>query len=396
MAFSVLAFGMFLARTNRATPAQPAAGQPGTDGTTDDPNARAAWQWQRLHNPATGTLPPDIRRRELAFAQSLPTIEQLRARGKRAGESPASVMPTATWQAIGPDNVGGRTRALAVDAANDNNILAGGASGGMWRSTDAGATWTKTTAPNELHAVSCIAQDRRAGKRHIWYYAAGGELEGASPQGGGGAYYHGDGIYRSTDSGAHWVLLPATRSGTPQQWDGPFDYVWNIATDPATTGESRVYAATHGAIFRSGNGGDTWSKVLGNGDARFTDVIVAPNGVAYATLSSEGGTNGIWRSADGITWARITPAGWPTTFGRIVAAAAPSNPNVVYFYGITPGGGTNGQSIWKYRYLSGDGSGAGGAWENRSGAIPTAAQPTVSPRRRMWHGLAATRRTCGR
>lgn len=323
----------------------------------------------RLRNPASGTVPADIARRELAFAHTLPRREDVDAEAKGSGRAPMS----AAWKAIGPDNVGGRTRALAVDAADERNLLAGGVSGGMWRSTDGGATWHRTTPPDALHAVSCIAQDRRAGKRNVWYYAAGGELEGASPQGGGGAYFHGDGIYRSVDSGETWTILPATRTGTPQAWDGPFDYVWNIATDPSNQSESRVYASTQGAVQRSTDGGGTWTRTLGNGDARFTDVAVAPNGAAYATLSSDGQVKGIWRSADGVAWVQITPSGWPASFGRIVIGIAPSNPSVVYFYGITPGAGTNGQSLWKYRYQSGDGTGAGGAWENRSGSLPTAA-----------------------
>src|SRR5205085_2277462 len=104
-----------------------------------------------------------------------------------------------SWQWRGPYNIGGRTLALAADIAGEDTLLAGGVSGGLWRSTNGGTSWTRTTTLSQLPSVSSIVQDVRPGKTNNWYYGTG-ELVGASPSA-GGAYYDGDGIFKSTDNG---------------------------------------------------------------------------------------------------------------------------------------------------------------------------------------------------
>ena len=55
-----------------------------------------------------------------------------------------------TWQQVGPDTLGGRTRALAVDVTDVNTLIAGAVSGGIWKSTDGGANWTQTLIPRSF------------------------------------------------------------------------------------------------------------------------------------------------------------------------------------------------------------------------------------------------------
>jgi hypothetical protein len=336
-------------------------------GTEDNPHARWEYEFMMLRDPKTGTIPEGIRAKELAFARALPSREAMLAKGQAAA--------ALTWTRRGPYNVGGRTRALAIDVSNENIILAGGVSGGMWRSTDGGASWTRTTdLSNTVQSVTCIAQDTRQGKQSIWYYGTG-EFKGNSANG-VGARYLGDGIYKSTDGGRTWFVLTSTTSGTPHLWDGDFDYVWNIAIDASSTSpDGEVYAAIYGGIKRSTDGGLNWANTL-VADAvlqtgSYTDVAVTATGVVYATISSDGSTTrGIFRSTDGINWTDITPAGWPTTYRRIVIGIAPSNENIVYFLAETPGSGKKDHSLWKYTYLSGTGAGSGGNWENRSANLP--------------------------
>ena len=138
----------------------------------------------------------------------MPTTEQLRL-DRRIGVSKTD------WKKRGPYNVGGRTRALAVDISDENVLLAGGVSGGMWRSTDGGQNWSKTTKPEQLHSVTTIAQDLRTGKNSIWYYGTG-EYTGNSAIGGGNnAYFSGDGIFKSTDGGENWKEISGGSSGFP-------------------------------------------------------------------------------------------------------------------------------------------------------------------------------------
>ena len=352
---------------------------PTVDEQKDDPGAAARFEWLRLRDPATGEIPRDIRRKELEFASRLPSREQLAKGGHASGSLAIS------WSARGPFNVGGRTRALAVDVANESIILAGGVSGGMWRSTNAGTSWTKTSAYSALHSVTALAQDTRVGKRNIWYYGTG-EYRGNSARG-GGAYYYGDGIFKSTDNGVSWAQLPSTTLGTLNAFDEAFDFTWNLATDPSSI-QDEVYAATVGGIMRSTNGGTLWTYSLGsltNNHSAYADVAVTPGGVVYAALSEmtiTGGTgsqvHGIYRSADGVLWTEITPATFPSSYDRIVLAIAPSDPDIAYFL-VANANGTdgvdqvNGVQFWKYDYVSGDGSGAGGTWENRGMNLPNEA-----------------------
>lgn len=340
----------------------------------ENPEARHRWELMRLRDPATGQLPPTIAEREHQFARTLPTREGAVA----AGLARAQVM--FNWVPRGPYNLGGRTRAFAIDRTNENYLLAGGVSGGMWRSTDGGVSWRRRTTSAQHPSVSCIAQSRAAGRENVWYYGTG-EFTGNSASNDGDGIYKGTGIYRSTDGGIAWEQLPATATTRPHQLGETFETVLNIATAPTTQGEDVIYAAVRGGIMRSSDGGASWARVLGSeGSSQLTDVLVTPSGVCYATITGGGGNmRGVWRSVDGIDWNQISPADWPSLTIRAVIAVAPSSQNILYLLAETPGKGfattdsdgeTEYHSFWKYTYVSGDGSGSGGTWENRSTSLP--------------------------
>ena len=363
--------------------------EPGEDG--DDPAARTAYERARLRDPSTGRIPRSMRIRELDFARTIPTASSLR--DLKGGADRTRAVAELAWSARGPANVGGRTRALAIDVTDANTILAGGVSGGMWRSVDGGATWTKVTEVSDLYSVTCIAQDRRPGHTDVWYYGTG-ETWGNSASQDFASLYAGDGIFKSTDNGATWAQLPSSVSGTPQTLDN-FDFVYSIVTDPSELADDVVYAATYGAIKRSTDGGATWSTVLGDSafaqtSSFFSDLAITSAGDLYATMSGATGftylgidsvsaSKGLYRSTDGTTWTEITPAGWPADFNRVVLDVAPSDQSVVYFLAETPESGLhvvyagvhNWTSFWRYEYLSGDGSGAGGDWLDRTANLPS-------------------------
>lgn len=325
-------------------------------GSREDPHARLRYEWMMLRDPATNEIPRGIRQRELEFARRLPSKESQSALNK--GQA-------ATWVSRGPWNVGGRTRALGIDVSNPNVIIAGGVSGGMWRSADGGATWSKQTAPGSLHSVTCLAQDRRTGQTATWYYGTGEFLGNSATGGTAAASYRGDGMFKSVDNGLTWTVLSATANGNPQAFTSHWDFVWNVVVHPTT---GHVYAATYNAIMRSQDGGTTWTRVLGGGNtgpySAMTDIQISPTGILYATGSFTTGSamNGVWRSADGATWTNINPSFLPATYNRIVIGIAPSSPTNVYFVAETPGTGTNNHSFWKFT--------DGGSWENRSANIP--------------------------
>jgi hypothetical protein len=329
----------------------------------------------RLRNPLTNKIPKNIRLKELQFARFLPRKNEFL-------KSEQSL----DWKQRGPFNVGGRTRALAIDITNENIILAGGATGGMWRSTDGGQSFYKTTSPKQLHSVTCIAQDKRKGKQNIWYYGTGEYFANVNASGFVGQL-SGDGIFKSTNGGKSWEQLPATISSSPTNLYNNFDCVWKIVVDSHDTINDVVYAAVFNGIYRSSNGGLSWTPVLGfdsTNYAEYTDIDISSKGVLYATLSSPSKYKGIWRSEDGIHWTNISPpfknvadsSGWPENFRRTCIGIAPSNENKVFFItqAITniyanPKEDENCR-LWSYNYISGDGSGNNGIWENKSMNIP--------------------------
>ena len=363
LAFVVAAL-VFLPARRSDRPASVLDRVPAENGLQDDPDAQAEMEFLMLRDPRTDEIPRGIRRREQVFARGLPRRDS-RSPRLAAGRT----MSPLVWTERGPNNVGGRTRAFAIDVTNASTLIAGSVAGGMWKSTDDGASWSPRTAPGQLHGMTCVTQDRRSGKTAIWY-AGTGEIRGSTTNDTRwGSLYRGDGIFKSTDDGDSWTLLPSTSSGTPQVSDA-FDFVTSVATNPANLGQDEVLAATHLGIYRSTDGGGAWTRVLAS-DSGYTDVAITPQGVMYAAIRN-GSALRVMRSTNGTTWALISPGSFPTAAGRIVFGLAPSNPQVVYVFvqGVNTAPQANGHQLWKYVYVSGDGSGAGGTWANRGGSLP--------------------------
>ena len=331
---------------------------------SDNPSDRLVYENRRFMDPVTGRIPNDMRRKEMMFAKTIPVYNSYNK---------------STWIHRGPYNVGGRTRAMVLDVQDENIILAGGTSGGMFRSTDAGQTWDMTTDPGQLHNVTCVAQDTRFGHEDTWYFGSGENRGGWL----GDVSFLGNGIYKSIDGGLSWDSLSITTSNTPQSWDNDFDFVWNIVTDPSNDSMDIVYAAVHGDIYKSSNGGASWDKKLGGINSsyyQYTSVEITSSGVVYAAISSDCINKGIWRSPNGEDWTKIIDANFPLVYDRIELAINPSNEDEVYCIAAnTTGsgqftdvffGGTTWTSLWKYNYLSGDGSGIGALWTDLSSNIP--------------------------
>lgn len=333
------------------------------------------WLLDRYKDPVTGKIPDNIRHLELQFAQEMKKNDP---RFKKYG----SVQSLNEWTSRGPYFIGGRTRALAFDINDENRILAGGVDAGVILSTDGGKTWSKKTKNNQLPSITTIDQDKRPGKQHIWYHGTGERL---------GSRSLGNGVYKSTDNGESWFQLPSTTERSSGTWDNAFDFVYRIRTNPnAPENRDEVYAALAlGGIYRSIDGGTTWSPVIGNGISNnssfYSDIEVTSTGIFYAALSSNGGNNfpstvkGIYRSIDGRTWTNITPDNFPERYNRIAIGIDPQNENKVYFVGETPGYGTmttNSQqdsmwhSLYRYEYKAGNGKAENGVWTDLSHNIP--------------------------
>ena len=349
-------------------------------GTQKDKFARFTHEYDQLKDPATGQIPPYAREMDLMFAKTLRT----NSKAKSAAEE--------DWKLRGPHNIGGRTRALAIDVADENVLLAGSVSGGLWKSIDGGANWTKVSNGEQNLSVTTITQDPRPGHTNEWYYGTG-ELFGAS-QSGAGAFYVGNGVYKSIDNGDTWEPLLETSTPNYTQFSSTWQGVWRIAIDPSNQDETEVYVATISAIYKSVDGGTSFDKVLSSplsGQiSYFTDVEIDANGVVYAGLSRENEivsfglspVGGIWRSEDGDDWVNILPEDFSPSYNRIVMDVNPMDNNEVYFLisDVEEGFGEVGSTtisdpqynaLWRYNYLNGDGSEDGGEWTDLSDNIFT-------------------------
>ena len=306
-------------------------------GPKDDPFARIEFERRMLVDPVTGEIPENIRSKELQFASNLPTVESVSLNKGNL----------ATWSMRGPINRGGRTRALGIDLRTQTppniTIIAGGVSGGIYKSIDNGTTWVNKLPANVIHSVTCLVQDTRPGQENTWYAGTGEALGSAG--GGGGASFRGDGVFKSIDNGETWTLLPSTTDGNVQSFNSVWRYVNNISVNQST---GSVFAAATNAIMRSQDGGVSWNPVRSTAaNTTMSDVQITSTGIIYAGIPDGFQDAGIsWSADDGATWTNITPGGL-TNYQRIVMAIAPSNENILYVWTFTGAGATQ-TELWKY------------------------------------------------
>ncbi len=290
---------------------------------------RELFEFNMLKDPATGKIPRMAWKKAYDAASLAPKYEIV--------SSTNSPLGTITVTPKGPTNLGGRTRAIGIDTRNNLIMLAGSVSSGVFRSTDGGSSWTRVVPVGQVHNITAIAQDTRAGFEDTWYFG-GGESSGNSTSLSSGSLYKGYGIWKSTDNGITWAQLSSTVTATAlESFDSPFDFVNRIAVDPTN---GNVYAAASNTIQRSTNGGTSWTTVLGTfSNNGFTDVIVTPAGRLYAAFAGTDANNGVWTSPDGTTWTHIAGTGavpnhanWNAqgAYGRVVLAYAPSSTNIVF------------------------------------------------------------------
>ncbi len=322
---------------------------------------RAEYFFKMLRDPKTNQIPIGIRSKELAFAEELKKISKSSVKQKTA--------INLQWKEAGPYDVGGRTRALAIDIKNHYTVIAGGASGGIWKSTDNGESWQLKSTPSQIFGITSIAQDVRKGNTNTWY-ATTGEWMGSSNDMGHTAYQYGNGVYKSTDNGETWFVLPNTVEGISTRWDSPFDRTSRIAVNPVTG--SVFIASDNFGIFRSKDGGNSFQFILGGVNQHaWNDLVISPNGKIAAALSAGSQQAqtppGIYISTnDGEQWKGYKPDSYPSTPYRGVLAFPPSNDNILYGLIYTGQQNSKNQDIVKFYKFNL----ANNSFEDRSGNLP--------------------------
>lgn len=234
----------------------------------------------------------------------------------------AGTSASGVWSLIGPqpqDTLGitsGRVTALAVDPRDRNVVYAGGAEGGIWKSIDGGSTWIPLTDSQASLSTGTIALD--PSHPDVIYVGTGEANDN-------GDSYGGAGILKSSNGGASWTSYP-----------GPFvgQSIAQIAVSP--TNSNVVLAGGSTRLYRSADGGATWTAVLAG--SQVSAVLFATEGkTALAAVGNVygGAGSGIYKSTDaGVTWTKLTGAasnGLPVTdLGRTILAADPSSPSTFY------------------------------------------------------------------
>ncbi|MGD0711757.1 MAG: T9SS type A sorting domain-containing protein [Bacteroidales bacterium] len=288
----------------------------------DQPMEAAAFEFERTKDPALGYVP---RERLYKASEYTKTLKSSHTAIQLLGAT-----YNMTWTERGPNNWGGRTRAIMVDPndATKKTIWAGGVDGGLWKTTDitvANPVWTQVNDFFSNLAVTAIAFN--PANMQVMYFGTGEGWYNADA-------VQGDGIWKSTDGGNSWSQLPSTTGNT-------FWFVNKIAVDAS----GNVYAATRGqycntcGIFKSTDGGTSWTLVLYDATCTTSyygaDIEIAADGTLYASLGifNQGS---VYKSATGNsgTWTKLNTggaSGFPTTgFYRVELACAPSNANTVY------------------------------------------------------------------
>ncbi len=262
------------------------------------------------------TIDPSFYPNALAQAAKMPVLSQ------HVGKD--GTLSEMQWQSIGPNSIDGRVTCVATHPTDSNTFYIGAAAGGLWKTTDHGGSWTCVTDTFGSLPVGCVTIDPTQPQT---IYLGLGECNES------GDSYPGDGLWKSTDGGNSWSYLGFAAA----------QYIAKVLIDPRN--HEQLFVASPGpnsssdtnrGIFRSTDGGATWTRSLSGGfsapavngcsvdtiRAGFIDVAMNPNnsgelvaaawdhsltiGAGFCPGGSGGPNTGIYRSTDtGKTWARI-------------------------------------------------------------------------------------------
>lgn len=267
---------------------------------------------------------------------------------------------------LGPGTMSGRITSIeGVNNDNGKTIFVGTAGGGIWKSTNAGASF-KPIFDKYCQSIGALAIDQKNPKL---IYAGTGESNMRN------SVSIGDGFYRSTDGGENW-----TRTGGLDSTE----HISKVVLDPANPGVIYVAApgalwgnSKHRGLYKSTDGGKTFEKILFISDkAGCADVVLDPKdpNIVYATtwefrrqpysFNSGGEGSAMWKSNDGgKTWKELKSGLPAKPFGRIALALSPSEPNKLL--AIVESSNTG-------LYISSDG---GENWKQQSSPLNVVARP---------------------
>ena len=254
-----------------------------------------------------------------------------------------------SFRNVGPAFLSGRIADIAIHPKNESVWYVAVGSGGVWKTENAGTTWTPLFDDQSTYTTGCVTLDP-SNPNIVWV--------GSGENVGGRHVAYGDGVYRSLDGGENWKNMGLTKS----------EHISEIIVHPHNS--DIVWVASQGplwskggerGLYKTSNGGKSWKRVLGNNEwTGVTDIMIDPrdSNILYAAtwdrhrtvaaLMGGGPGTAIYRSDDGgDTW-KILKNGLPnnpdsnedgvidkddlpsSNMGKIGLAISPQNPDVVY------------------------------------------------------------------
>ncbi len=268
---------------------------------------------------------------------------------------------------IGPALTSGRIADIAVHPEDKATWYVAAASGGVWKTVNAGATWTPLFDGEGSYSIGCVTIDP-GNPCTIWV----GSGENNSQR----SVSYGDGVYKSIDCGASWKKVGLENS----------EHIGRIVVDPRDS--NVVFVAAQGPLWASGgdrglyktvDGGETWVLSLEiSADTGVNDVVYDPRNpdVMYASsyqrrrhtwaLINGGPESALYKTVDGgQNWTKLE-SGLPTgDVGRIGLAVAPADPDVVY--AIIESAGKDAGGFYRS-------TNAGASWDRRCDYVSDSAQ----------------------
>lgn len=243
------------------------------------------------------------------------------------------------FRSLGPGVASGRISDIAVNPKDHSEFYVGVASGGLWKTTNAGTTFKPIFDRQPVYSIGALAIDP---ENPFIVWAGTGENNSQRN------LAYGDGIYKSVDGGKSWKNMGLKHS----------EHIGKILIDPENT--NTVYVAAQGPVwgpggdrglYKTNDGGKTWTAILTiSENTGITDVVMDPRNpdVLFAaahqrrrrvyTKIDGGPESAIYKSEDaGKTWRKLTHGVPSGDVGRIGLAIAPSNPDILYAIIELPG-----------------------------------------------------------
>jgi photosystem II stability/assembly factor-like uncharacterized protein len=270
------------------------------------------------------------------------------------------------FRSLGPAVTSGRVADIAVDPRNRSRYFVAAASGGVWKTVNAGTTWEPVFDGESSYSIGCVVIDPN---NPFVLWVGTGEYNSQR------SVSYGDGVYRSEDGGKSWQNMGLKSS----------EHIGRILVDPRNS--SVVFVAAQGplwgpggdrGLYKTTDAGKTWTSVLNISentgvsdivmDTRNPDVMFAASYQRRRhvwTLIDGGPESAIYKSTDGgATWKKLAGGLPDGDVGRIGLAISPVNPDLIYAVIELP----NSKGGF---YRSTD---RGGSWEKRGEYVPGSPQ----------------------